>query len=280
MPIFEPGLDQLVARNVAAGRLVLHHRPRRRRSAAPRRSSSRSARRRAAATAMPTFPMSTAPPREIARGADRPGGGRHQIDRAGRHRRRGRADHPRGRAGRRRSGSSPTPNSCARARRSRISSVPTGSSSAPRTSAPAEVMREIYRPLYLNKAPLLFTSRRTAELIKYAANAFLATKITFINEIADLCEAVGARRPGRRARHRPRQPDRRQVPPCRPRLWRLLLPQGHARAAEDGRGRSGAAADRRGGGEGERRPQARDGPQGDPGARATSRAARRSPCSA
>jgi UDPglucose 6-dehydrogenase len=55
-----------------------------------------------------------------------------------------------------------------------------------------EVMREIYRPLYLNKAPLLFTSRRTAELIKYAANAFLATKITFINEIADLCEAVGA----------------------------------------------------------------------------------------
>ena len=56
----------------------------------------------------------------------------------------------------------------------------------------AEVMREIYRPLYLNKAPLVFTSRRTAELIKYAANAFLATKITFINEIADLCEAVGA----------------------------------------------------------------------------------------
>ncbi len=56
----------------------------------------------------------------------------------------------------------------------------------------AELMREVYRPLYLNKAPLVFTSRRTAELIKYAANAFLATKITFINEIADLCEAVGA----------------------------------------------------------------------------------------
>ena len=56
----------------------------------------------------------------------------------------------------------------------------------------AEVMREVYRPLYLNRAPLMFTSRRTAELIKYAANAFLATKITFINEIADLCEAVGA----------------------------------------------------------------------------------------
>jgi UDPglucose 6-dehydrogenase len=56
----------------------------------------------------------------------------------------------------------------------------------------AEIMREVYRPLYLNKAPLVITSRRTAELIKYAANAFLATKITFINEIADLCEAVGA----------------------------------------------------------------------------------------
>jgi UDPglucose 6-dehydrogenase len=55
-----------------------------------------------------------------------------------------------------------------------------------------EVMREVYRPLYLNKAPLVFTSRRTAEVTKYAANAFLATKITFINEVADLCEAVGA----------------------------------------------------------------------------------------
>jgi UDPglucose 6-dehydrogenase len=55
-----------------------------------------------------------------------------------------------------------------------------------------EIVTELYRPLYLNAAPILFTGRRTAELIKYAANAFLATKITFINEIADLCEAVGA----------------------------------------------------------------------------------------
>ena len=54
------------------------------------------------------------------------------------------------------------------------------------------VMNELYRPLYLNQSPLLFTDRRTAELIKYAANAFLATKITFINEIADLAEKVGA----------------------------------------------------------------------------------------
>ncbi|MGI9362913.1 MAG: UDP-glucose dehydrogenase family protein [Parasphingorhabdus sp.] len=55
-----------------------------------------------------------------------------------------------------------------------------------------DVMSEIYRPLFLNKSPIIFTGRRTAELIKYAANAFLATKITFINEMADLCEKVGA----------------------------------------------------------------------------------------
>ncbi|MBW6426033.1 UDP-glucose/GDP-mannose dehydrogenase family protein [Rhizobium sp. XQZ8] len=54
------------------------------------------------------------------------------------------------------------------------------------------VMTEVYRPLYLNQSPLLFTSRRTSELIKYAANGFLAMKITFINEMADLCERVGA----------------------------------------------------------------------------------------
>jgi len=55
-----------------------------------------------------------------------------------------------------------------------------------------KVLGDVYRPLSLNQAPLMFTARRTAELIKYAANAFLATKITFINEIADLSEKVGA----------------------------------------------------------------------------------------
>jgi UDPglucose 6-dehydrogenase len=55
-----------------------------------------------------------------------------------------------------------------------------------------KVMGDIYRPLYLNQAPIMYTKRRTAELIKYAANAFLATKITFINEMADLAEQVGA----------------------------------------------------------------------------------------
>ena len=56
----------------------------------------------------------------------------------------------------------------------------------------AEVLRAVYRPLYLLETPIVFTALETAEMIKYAANAFLATKITFINEIADLCEAVGA----------------------------------------------------------------------------------------
>jgi len=55
-----------------------------------------------------------------------------------------------------------------------------------------KLVGEVYRPLYLNQAPIMYTGRRTAELIKYAANAFLATKITFINEIADLAEKVGA----------------------------------------------------------------------------------------
>ena len=54
-----------------------------------------------------------------------------------------------------------------------------------------EIIKKIYRPLYLNETPIVFTKRETAEIIKYAANAFLATKITFINEIADLCEVAG-----------------------------------------------------------------------------------------
>jgi UDPglucose 6-dehydrogenase len=59
------------------------------------------------------------------------------------------------------------------------------------TDRARDVMKEVYRPLFLNETPILFTSRETSELIKYASNAFLATKITFINEMADLCEKVG-----------------------------------------------------------------------------------------
>jgi UDPglucose 6-dehydrogenase len=60
------------------------------------------------------------------------------------------------------------------------------------TERARDVLRGLYRPLFLNETPILFTARETSELIKYAANAFLATKITFINEMADLCEKVGA----------------------------------------------------------------------------------------
>ena len=60
------------------------------------------------------------------------------------------------------------------------------------TERARDVLKEIYRPLYLNETPILFTARESSELIKYAANAFLATKITFINEMADICEKVGA----------------------------------------------------------------------------------------
>ena len=60
------------------------------------------------------------------------------------------------------------------------------------TERAVAVMRELYRPLFLNETPMVVTDRRTSELVKYAANAFLAVKIGFINEIADLCEAVGA----------------------------------------------------------------------------------------
>ena len=66
-----------------------------------------------------------------------------------------------------------------------------------------EVMRRLYRPLYLIEAPIVFTAIETAELTKYAANAFLAMKVTFINEIADLCEKIGRRRARPGARHRP-----------------------------------------------------------------------------
>ncbi len=98
------------------------------------------------------------------------------------------------------------------------------------------VMREVYRPLFLNKSPILFTARRSAELIKYAANAFLAVKITFINEMADLCEKVGADVQDVGARDRDGWADRRKVPPRRAGLWRIVLSQGYAGAAQDRRG--------------------------------------------
>ena len=127
-----------------------------------------------------------------------------------------------------------------------------------------EALGALYRPLYIRDTPFLFASRETAELTKYAANAFLAARVAFIDEIADLCERGDRRRrPGRRPRHRPRPAHRRQIPPSRPGLRRQLLPQGHAGAgAHRQRDRRAAqpGGNRR---RGERRPQ---GAHGRPGA--------------
>ena len=93
------------------------------------------------------------------------------------------------------------------------------------------LMEELYRPLYLNAAPILHTNRATAELIKYAANAFLATKITFINEIADLCEQVGA---DVQQVARGIGLDNRigiEIPARRPGIWRFLFSKGCPGAA-------------------------------------------------
>ena len=143
-----------------------------------------------------------------------------------------------------------------------------------------EVMAELYRPLYLNRAPILFTDRRTAELIKYAANAFLATKITFINEIADLCEKVGAdvqevargigldNRIGAKFLH------------AGPGYGGSCFPKDTLALIKTGAGSRRAAAHRRDGGGGQRRAQARDGAQGGGRARRRACAARPSRCSA
>ncbi len=93
-----------------------------------------------------------------------------------------------------------------------------------------EVLRELYRPLYLNEAPLVVFDRRTAELTKYAANAFLATKIGFINEIAGPVRGGRRQRAGRGAGYRPRQADRPEIPQRFARLWRVVLSQGYAGA--------------------------------------------------
>ncbi len=158
--------------------------------------------------------------------------------------------------------SSPIPNSCAKARRSTISSAPTASSSAPTTSARAKSCARSTGRLFLNEPPMLFTGRRTSELIKYAANAFLATKITFINEIADLCEKVGAdvqdvargigldNRIGAKFLH------------AGPGYGGSCFPKDTLALHQDRPGRRRAAAHRRGGGRGQRRAQARHGAQG------------------
>ena len=109
----------------------------------------------------------------------------------------------------------------------------------------AQLMDRIYRPLFLNRTPILHTSRETAEVIKYATNSFLATKIAFINEIADFCEQTGANVQECRPRYRVRRQDRRQVPASWSGLWGKLLSQGHEGACRPGTGQRHAAYDHR-----------------------------------
>ena len=122
-----------------------------------------------------------------------------------------------------------------------------------------EVLRRLYRPLYLIEAPIVFTGIETAELTKYAANAFLAMKVTFINEMADLCEKVGADvhdvargigldgRIGRKFLH----PG--------PGFGGSCFPEGHAGADADRPGLRRAVAPGRGDGRRQRRAQGRHG---------------------
>jgi UDPglucose 6-dehydrogenase len=186
MPIYEPGLDALVDATSRRPAQLLDRPPSRRR---PTRSSSRWARPRAAAMAMPISPMST-PPRAKSPGdpaktvvvtkSTVPVGTGDEVER-----------------------------SCAKPPRRSFAVVsnpeflregaaiddfkrPDRIVIGTEDERAKAVMRRALSPAVPQRAPILFTSRRSAELIKYAANAFLATKITFINEIADLCEKVGA----------------------------------------------------------------------------------------
>ncbi len=93
------------------------------------------------------------------------------------------------------------------------------------------MLGELYAPFVRTGNPILFMDIPSAEVTKYAANAMLATRISFMNQIADFCERVGRRRARRAARHRHRPADRQRVPLSRARLRRLLLPEGRQGAS-------------------------------------------------
>ena len=98
-----------------------------------------------------------------------------------------------------------------------------------------EVLHELYKPFLRTEKPFLSMSPESAELTKYVANALLSTKISFINEMANLCERMGRRHQRRPPRHRPRQPHRLRIPLPRRRLRRQLLPERRAGTRPHGR---------------------------------------------
>ena len=191
MPIYEPGLDRLVTENIARRPAAASAMISRQRSTGLRPCSSPWARRPAGATDMPMSATSTPPPnRSRARSPATPCG--HEVDGSRRHGPADRRDHAptHGRIWISMSHRNPEflREGSAIGDFMRPDRVVIGAES----DRAREVLRRLYRPLYLIEAPIVFTSIETAELTKYAANAFLAMKVTFINEIADLCERVGA----------------------------------------------------------------------------------------
>ena len=255
VPIHEPGLDELLRRNLAAGRL---------------RFTTDIA--EAADFGDVHFICVGTPQRADGMGADlslrrgvghRPGpapdpqgADRRQVHRAGRHRRVGRAAgrqarprRPRRRGGleprvppgglRRRRRAAPQPD-----RRRRQERVGQRACSTPRTRASST-----WPPPRTARCPLVVTDFATAELVKVAANAFLATKISFINAMAEVCEASGGDVTQLARAHRLRPADRQPVPPGRRRLRRRLPAQGHPRVPgprPGARRRRGAALPARG----------------------------------
>ena len=119
--------------------------------------------------------------------------------------------------------------------------------SAPTIEQAIEVMRSLYAPYLRNHDRLLVMDARSAELTKYAANAMLATRISFMNEMANLAEELGADIEAVRRGHRFRQPHRLLVPLCRLRLWRVVLSEGREGAGQDRRRARPATADSAGG---------------------------------
>ena len=144
-----------------------------------------------------------------------------------------------------------------------------------------EVLRELYAPFLRTERPFLVMSPESAEMTKYAANAMLATKISFINEMANLCDRARRRHQRRPPRHRPRPADRLPVPLPRPRLRRVVLPEGRARRSSRMGRQTGlplqADAGRR---RGQRRPEAGAVRQGPRRTSAAASRARRSPSGA